>query len=185
MKVSNYMSEFYNKNVDMISLIKSEENELENRLKPYIDNSFKDTFIKTATENGVSNYESLLGIIPNKSKEDLQFRRERVINRLTTSIPYTERFFTNRLNEILGKGNWSYKMEYNNYKITIKTLVPGKNWYSELLHFFDTIIPCNMNVVLDLFGVTWQVAHDHFTNWQQIQNKDMTWQELTDGEWLN
>lgn len=184
MKISDYLPELYNNNIEMNNIINSEEDELENGLKLKIDNAFKNTFIKTANEDGINKYEKLLDIVPNAATESLSFRRERVMSRLTSSIPYTEKYLINKLNDILGVGNWEYTLDYNTYTLTITTLVPGKDWYNELLYFFDTTVPCNIVLVLNLFGATWQVVKDRMNTWQNIYDSNMTWQELMDGEWL-
>lgn len=126
MRVRDYMPLLYEQNVEMNAIMDSETEEFENGLKLKIDTSFNNTFIKNADEQGISNYENILNIKSNPADESIEFRRERVINRLTTSIPFSETFMINRLNEILGEGQWNYTLDYNDYTLTIRTLVPRK-----------------------------------------------------------
>ena len=184
MKVSDYKPALYEDNIEMNALLNTEEIEFENRLKLGIENSYHNTFIKTANEQGIANYEKILNITSIPENESLDFRRDRVINRLTTAIPFTEIFLRRKLTELLGEGNWEYTLDYNNYLLTIKTLVPGNAWYVELLDFFNKIVPCNIEWKLELYAVSWKAIQDNFTTWQAVLNKDMTWQEITNGAWL-
>ena len=181
MKISDYMPAMYNKNIEMYNIINSEEIELENGLKPDIDNSFLDTFATVATEKGISNFEKIFNIKPDIITEDLELRRQRVLNRLITQIPYTEKFLIMKLNEIFDENSWTYNMDYNNYSLTITSLIPGRSWYNELLSFLDRIIPCNIVVTIEIFTATWNLVQDRFNLWEDLE--EMTWEELADAEW--
>lgn len=181
MKVSDYIPNLYKNNIDILNIINSEEIELENNLKPGIENRFLDTFANKATENGISKFENLFGIEPNYYTESLEFRRERVMSRLISNVPYTERYLINKFNSILGENNWSYNLDYNKYTLEVRSLTPGKGWYQELLNFLTEIIPCNISWSIVLYAATWGIVKDTFRTWDDIN--EMTWQELMDGEW--
>lgn len=126
MKISDYLPNLYLKNREMNNIINSEEVELENGLKLDIENSFKDTFAKVATENGIAKFEKMLNIESDETTETIDFRRKRIINRLVNQAPFTERYFINRMNEMLGEENWNYEINYNNYTLTINSMKPRK-----------------------------------------------------------
>ena len=126
MKISDYMPHIYDNNKEMNNIINSEEEELENGLKLGIENSFKDTFAKIATENGLAKFETILGIKVDKETETIDFRRKRILNRLVSQAPFTETYFINKMNEMLGKGNWDYTLNYNTYTLTINSTKPRK-----------------------------------------------------------
>lgn len=182
MKVSDLIPNLYKNNLEMNNIIYSEENEFENNLKSKIDITFNNTFISKANEKGISNFENMLNIKPNISTETIEFRRERVISRLVSQIPYTERFLINKLNSMLGKGNWNYKIDYNNYTLTIESLIPGRAWYLELLEFLKSIIPCNIDWQVIIYSASWNIVKDHFSKWNDLSS--MTWEEVMNGEWL-
>ena len=158
----------------MNNIILTEENELENKLKLDIDNSFLNSFISTANEKGISQYEEIFGIKPNPETETLDFRREHVRSRLISKIPFTERYLIDSLNVILGEGTWEYEIDYNNYELTINSIIPGKAWLTELYNFLKRTIPCNIAYEVIIYAATWK----------DIKDTDMTWQELMDAEWL-
>lgn len=183
MKISDLVPNLYKNNLEMYNIIMSEEKELETNLKKNIDNSFLDTFASQATENGISKFEQLFNIKPNPYTETLQFRRERIMNRLVSALPYTEKFLINKLNSMLGEGNWNYEINYNTYTLKIYSLRPGKGWYNELLNFLKQVVPCNIEWSVTVYAATWGIIKDSFTSWNAI--KEMTWQELMDAEWSN
>lgn len=181
MKLSDLVPNLYNNNLEMNNIIYSEEQELENNLKKDIDDKFVDTFAIKATEKGIANFEKIFNIKSNTYTEDLAFRRERIMSRLVSQIPYTEKYLIHRLNAILGQGNWDYTIDYNNYNLTINSLIPGKDWYREILDFLNKIIPCNMKWSLNVYQASWGIVKDTFTVWNNML--DMTWQEVMDGQY--
>ena len=182
MKVSDLIPNLYNNNLEMNNIIYSEEDELEN-LKQNIENRFIDTFASKATEKGIQNYENIFDIKANPYTEDLNFRRERIMNRLVSSIPYSIDYLIRRLNVILGEGKWEYIMDYANYTLTISALTPGKNWYNEAIEFINKIIPVNIKWSVNTYKASWAIVKDHFTNWNAVKEK--TWQQILDGEYLS
>jgi len=64
-----------------------------------IQNHFNDAFPVIATPAGILKWERALGIIADPAIESIEFRRERIINRLSSNVPYTER----TLQELLGR----------------------------------------------------------------------------------
>lgn len=184
MKVSDYIPKLYNKNLEMNNIINSEEIELEERLKPNVDNAFKNTFPITANEDGISNYEKLLSILPDTTTEDLELRRKRVIYRLTSHIPYTIEALKLQLNDILGANNYTITYDFEtDMTLTINSLIPGRFWYNELVQLLDQIVPCNIIWTVVVYSATWKIVSDSYSTWNDLKNTDMTWQEVMDAEW--
>jgi hypothetical protein len=178
------MPDLYKNNLEMLNIINSEEAELEDNLKPNIENSFKNTFILTANLKGIEQYEKLFDIQPDALNESEEFRKARVLNRLITQIPYTERYLTQKLNEMLGEGTWNYEINYNDYTLVITSIIPGRAWLNELNNFLKRIIPCNISYSVEIYSATWSLIKDNFSTWKAIYDENMTWQELMDAEWL-
>ena len=154
MKVSNYLPNLYNKNLEMLNIIYSEEDELENRLKLYVDNAFKDNFPKVATESGIEKYEKLLNINLDENKDNLEYRRSRVLAKLTTTVPLTYRWLENNLINLVGKDNFYLEIDYNNYIITMSISNVYINTALTLYEVYRPLIPANMKIVINLFDET-------------------------------
>lgn len=185
MKVSDYIPKLYNKNLEMTNIINSEEEEFENNLKPNIDNSFRDTFPVIATEKGIENYEKIFSILPDKETESLEERRQRIIYRLNSHIPYTLEALIIQLDDILGHDNYTIDYDFENaLTLEVTSLIPGRLWYTELIQVLDQMVPCNIDWSVEIYSATWQLVMDNYSTWQDIYDTDMTWQELMDAEWL-
>lgn len=181
MKLSDYVPDIYEINLQFNNIINSEEIELE-KLKKLIRQAFENNFIKTSNLQGIKDFENILNIQADPETEDIEFRRERLFSRLTTKPPFTERFMQNKLNEIMGEGNWRYDIVYNDYTLDIYALHPGKLWFNELYHLMEVIIPCNILWTIHIYSIIWQAVLDNTESWNDIT--EMTWQEVMEGEWL-
>lgn len=106
--------------------------------------AFANTFVLSADEEGISMFEFMLGIVANPSVEDLEFRRMRILNRITLSPPFTFRFLMKRLDDIIGKNKWVATLDFNNYTLYIESSALNQNWYQELEFTLNEIIPCNL-----------------------------------------
>ena len=182
MKISDLIPDFYKNNLEMDNIIYTEEKELEEGLKKGIEDRFTDTFITKATEKGIDHFENILNIKANPEVEELEFRRSRVLNRLMSSTPYTERYMINRLNAILGEGNWNYVIDYNAYTLTINSLVPGRLWYREIIDFITKIIPMNIDWTINIYQASWNSVKDSFSTFNEFTT--MTWQDVLNGEYI-
>lgn len=101
-------------------------------------------FLQTMGETAVSMWESVLGITPNLVEEDLDFRRFRVINRLSTRPPYTMAFLSRKLDELVGPGKWSVTVDYAHYTLYIESAVENKLFTEELMVIIGNIKPAHI-----------------------------------------
>ena len=185
MLIKKYLPQLYDNNEDMLAIANSEEVEFETNLKPAITNSFKDEFVKIATENGIERFEKLFGIIADPETETLNFRRERLFVRLISQLPFTEKYLQQQLNAIIGEGQWSYDLEYNDYTLDIWITVPGRAWLNELYDFLDRTIPCNIDWHgnrIHIYQASWQQVKEGFSTWNDLSS--YTWEEIKFAEWM-
>ena len=185
MKINNLVPKLYNNNIEMNAIINSEQKDFEELLKLQIRNAFEDNFIKTADSDGLAKFESLMDIVANPELEDLEFRRQRLWNRLNANPIYTERYLQQKLDELLKPGNWNYNINYNEYTLDIYSLRPGKLWLNELKSLLQKIMPCNILWTIHIYAITWQAVKDNTVTWQDLMTKNLTWQQTMEGEWID
>lgn len=101
-------------------------------------------FILTADEETISVYEKMFSILANPTTETLQFRRERILNRMSLQPPFTMRWLQNKLDEIIGVGKWNAYVDYANRTLYIESLVVNQQWFNELRITINRIKPCNL-----------------------------------------
>ena len=101
-------------------------------------------FILTADEETISVYEKMFSILANPATETLQFRRERILNRMSLQPPFTMRWLQNKLDEIIGVGKWNAYVDYANRTLYIESFVVNQQWFNELRITINRIKPCNL-----------------------------------------
>lgn len=71
-------------------------------------------------------------------------RRARIANRESTKPPFTKRFLVNKLNELLGEGNYTLMIDYPNSTIQIESTNPSQSWAEEVYITINNIKPASM-----------------------------------------
>lgn len=101
-------------------------------------------FFQTMDEGAVAQWESIFGIVPNPQTEDLDFRRYRVLNRVSTRPPYTLGFLHQKLDELIGPGLWEVTVDYPNYTLYIESSAQNQNYASEVAFTINRIKPAHI-----------------------------------------
>ena len=101
-------------------------------------------FFQTMGLSGVEMWERIFGIVPNPQTEDLEFRRYRVLNRITTKPPYTLGFLYQKLDELIGPGLWEVTVDYPNYTLYIESSAQNQNYAQEVAFTINQIKPAHI-----------------------------------------
>lgn len=113
-------------------------------LAGYINAVAKNFFFQTMDESSIAQWEQAIGILPNPETEDLQFRRDRVLNRISTKPPFTLGFLYQKLDALLGPGNYEIEVDYPNYTLYIKSSAQNQLYAQEISFTINTIKPCHI-----------------------------------------
>lgn len=113
-------------------------------LAGYINAVAQNFFFQTMDESSVSQWEQAIGITPNLQTEDLQFRRDRVLNRISTKPPFTLGFLYQKLDSLLGAGNYEIEVDYPNYTLYVKSSAQNQLYAQEISFTINTIKPCHI-----------------------------------------
>ncbi len=108
-------------------------------------------YFQTMNLEGVEMWEDVLRIIPNPGTEDLDFRRARVLNRITTKPPFTLGFLYQKLDELIGPGEWSVTVDYANYTLYIESAAQNFNYSTEVAFTVNRIKPAHIVFVSSPF----------------------------------
>lgn len=175
-QLNSYVPSYYRK-VDEMDALMEVEQSIVDEYQVNMLTAFQNTFILTADISGIELFETMFSIVANPSTEDLEFRRQRVLNRMTTSPPFTLRFLKQKLDAIIGEGKWKVTMDYANYTLYVEASAVNQNWYTELEFTINQIKPCNIVFInrprTDLsLSIT-----------EEISYKTMKWNYIL-GSWL-
>lgn len=115
-----------------------------NGLAEGMDLVYRNFFFQTMDVSTVTAWEKVIGILASPGAESLDFRRARLINRLSTRPPFTLQFLYDKLDELIGPGQWSCEIDYENHAIIIGASAQDVNWQGEIMVTLNTIKPAHM-----------------------------------------
>lgn len=101
-------------------------------------------FFQTMGLSGVEMWEQIFHIVPNPQTEDVEFRRYRVLNRITTKPPYTLGFLYQKLDELIGPGLWEVTVDYPNYTLYIESSAQNQDYAQEVAFTINRIKPAHI-----------------------------------------
>lgn len=148
-KLFRYLPQnLYINNEEIKETMNSEQEEIVS-LYDLLYNYYNRNFVLNTDEQGVKNWEKIFNIVPDEETQDLDYRKDKIISRLTTHNKYTERTMIVLVNEILGE-KWDYKLEYNLYNIIFNIQPSIKDRQNELKLLLKKILPANLTYHIDI-----------------------------------
>lgn len=137
---------WYREVLDYQQICQTEEQQFE-ALAQEINAVADNFFFQTMDEGAVSQWEQILGIIPNPTTESLSFRQARLINRISIRPPYTLGFLYQKLDELLGAGNWNVTVDYPNYALYIESAAENQQFATEVAYTVGRIKPAHITYI--------------------------------------
>lgn len=125
-------------------------------------------FFQTMDERAVGMWEQVFRIVPNPQVESLAFRRTRVLNRISTRPPYTLGFLYQKLDELIGLGEWKVTVDYPNYTLYIESAAQNQNYATELAFTINRIKPAHIMWVNAPFVRTGLLLSETISSTQRI-----------------
>lgn len=108
----------------------------------------KNFFFGTMEEAAVAEWENVFGIIPNLQTEDIDFRRDRLISRMTINPPFSVRYLQNRLDELIGKDKYVLTVDGPAYTIYVEASAKNQSYAIEVSHMINMIKPAHIVYIL-------------------------------------
>ena len=127
-------------------------------------------FFQTMDEGAGSMWEQVFHIVPTPSTESLAFRRARVLNRITTRPPYTLGFLYQKLDELIGPGEWTVTVDYPNYTLYIESAAQNQNYATELAFTINRIKPAHIVWINSPFVRTGLLLSETISSAQRTYN---------------
>ncbi len=101
-------------------------------------------YFQTMDVGAVQQWEQIFNIIPNPTTETLAFRQARLLNRISTRPPFTLRFLEQKLDELIGPGQWTVNMDYPNYTLYIESSASNQEYATEVAVTINHIKPAHI-----------------------------------------
>lgn len=134
---------WYREILDYQQICQTEQEQLEaaaQAIQAIADNMF----FQTMDEPSIYLWEQVLGIAPNPQTETLAFRQARVISRLSTRPPFTIWVLYQKLDELIGPGQWTVNVDYPNYTLYIRSAAQNQSYATEVAFTVNRIKPAHI-----------------------------------------
>lgn len=138
-----YLPPWFRRILDFQEICKTESAQME-ALAAAIHGVADNFFFQTMDEGAVSTWEKIFGIVPNPQTETLDFRRQRVLNRVSMQPPFTLGFLYQKLDQIIGKGKYEVHVDYPNYTLYILSSAENQSYATEVSYTVGRIKPAHM-----------------------------------------
>ena len=142
-KANSYVPDFYANFVEMEALV-TVEDELGDKAESEIRTAYNNQFTVTSEVEGIESREKMLGITPNLALEDLEFRRQRILNRLSTTPPFSFAFLKKKFDEIIGVNAWTAYVDYSTNTLYVESSASNQIWFNEILITVTNLKPANL-----------------------------------------
>ena len=141
--IQKYLPTIYDGVLEM-EAITSIEDELFEEISSITDKTVLNQYIYTSDIDGILRFEKMFGILANPVTETLEFRQNRLINRLSAIPPFTIKALRDRLNNTFGEGKFQAYVDYDNYTLYVETSVDTQSWYHEIAVTISKMKPANL-----------------------------------------
>lgn len=140
--IKSYFPPLYNDILEIDTLVKI-ENDLFENLNSEFEKAIKNEYVITADKETIKKYETLLRINDGDDKE-LSFRRQRILNRLAMNMPFTLRALKQKLDELIGKGNYNIFINPGKFTLYIESKILNQTWFNETYITINKMKPANI-----------------------------------------
>lgn len=128
-------------------------------------------FIESATEYGISRWETVMGV-KHPGEEGLEERRFRIRLKLGNPEVYTMQKLKEFLGNLLGDNGYSVELFHKEYRIKIRVNLNAKTRYEDALQYITEVAPANLIIDMSLLYNQHKTLKN-FTH-QQLSNRTYT-----------
>lgn len=166
--IKPYFPSLYNNILEIDNLVKV-ENDLFENLNSEFDKAIRNEYVVTADKETIKRYETLLRITDGDDKE-LSFRRQRILNRLAMNMPFTIKALKQKLDELIGKGNYNVFVEPDRFTLYVESKILNQVWFNETHITIHKMKPANIIFVNKPFIDEKILANEEITLAQREYN---------------
>ena len=148
MRLNKYLPDFVSNIREFQELDKALTPELD-ELNHIIEQIQQNQFIETANHEGLSYYERMLKIRPDK---DMEVRRFNILAKFNATIPFTMRWLQNSLNSTIGKGSYLLDLDHTSYTLTISIMKHKEYLITHLRQELEDKLPAHLILVINVLS---------------------------------
>lgn len=160
-------------NIDEVKAIYDAEEKTGEGISKEIQLADDNINITTSTEYGIKRREEILGIYA-KDTDSLEDRRFRILIKWFDSYPYTFKDLMDRMDNLLGKGNYTIAIDTDTMTMTCLLELTKRQMYNDFISLLEKIVPVNIKMDISLRYRQWMEYKE--TTWSELKTK--TWHEM-------
>ena len=141
--IIEYLPTWFRNIMDYQALCTTESKQME-ALAQAVQTVADNFFFQTMDENAVQMWEQIFSIVPNPQTETLAFRQQRLINRIQMQPPFTLQFLYNKLDQLIGPGEYEINIDYPNYTLYILSSAENQSYAAEVSYTIGRIKPAHI-----------------------------------------
>lgn len=172
-KIKRFVPKVLTENDTMISIYSTQEEEIDK-----VDSEqlrlFNNNFVMLSDLKGVQNFEKILKI-KSDVNFDLDFRKQKILDKLIYSPPFTRQRLQSILERIWGAENFLFEIYPNSYEVIIDIDTDNPNYYIYYSNIIREVIPANMYLILSLQYTYLYLARNY--NYESLET--LTYEELS------
>lgn len=134
---------WYREILDYQQIGQTEEDQF-NALATEINAVADNFFFQTMDASAISQWEQIFNVVPDLANDTLDFRRARVLNRISTKPPFTLGFLYQKLDELIGANQWTVTVDYPNYTLYIESSAENQMYATEVAYTINHIKPAHI-----------------------------------------
>lgn len=139
----NQLPDWFQQIPDFVELINAEQPSFDTVADEII--AIADNFyFQTMDASAVAQWEEIFDIVANPSTETLEFRQDRVLNRISAKPPFTLAFLYQKLDELIGPNQWTVTVDYPNYTLYIESSAQNQSYATEVAFTINRIKPAHI-----------------------------------------
>lgn len=127
-------------------------------------------FFQTMDESAVTQWEQIFGILANPQTDTLEFRQARLLNRMSSRPPYTIWFLRQKLDELIGPGQWTVHVDYPNYTLYIESAAKNQAYAVEVAFTVNKIKPAHIVYVNKPYTISQLLLSETINLSQRVYN---------------
>ncbi len=166
--IKPYFPSLYDNILEIDNLVKV-ENDLFENLNSEFDKAIRNEYVVTADKETIKRYETLLRITDGDDKE-LSFRRQRILNRLAMNMPFTIKALKQKLDELIGKGNYNVFVNPDKFTLYVESKILNQVWFNETYITINKMKPANIVFINKPFIEEKILANEEITLAQREYN---------------
>lgn len=141
--IFRYLPTWYQNILDYQAICATEEQQFE-ALAQFIDQVHQNFYFQTMDLTAIEQWEQIFQIVPNPNTETQAFRQMRLLNRMSSRPPYTLGFLYQKLDELIGPGQWNVTVDYPNYALYIESSASDQSYANEVEFTVGKIKPAHI-----------------------------------------